>query len=856
MNKTKPRLTIGMPHYEDFDGAVFSIQSLLLHQDLIDTEILVIDNSPGTEMGKSIETFCGAHRGIRNVKYIAMPGNIGPSGAKNAVFENATADAVLCMDCHVLLPTGTVRRLIDFYEANPNHVDLVTGPLVYDNLVETSTQFDNIWRGEMWGIWGDDPRGRDMYAEPFEIWGQGCGLFSCRKEAWLGFNPEFRGFGGEEGYIHEKYRKAGRKTMCHPWLRWWHRFGRPGGVKYDLSRWNKVRNYVIGHQELGMSLDPIYEHFVKTGLMPQAEWDYLLINPIKNVDPLGSPPKAGSGKGIEDLFASHVKVESDVSEHLPKLREMASQCERIEEITRRRASTVALLSAQPASLRTHVHEIRRQTVADLAKVNGRTAFSFDEIPGHASVEIQDCDMLFFKSSHDSPTVAADLSRWAPKVSRWIAIHDTSTHGLVLDNRNRGYGLQINDFLASNKDWFIASHDHKQWGLTVLGKLDKDRPTTPVDPWGPAPAKAPVTITIPKEAPVGGPGTELGKLLSDIGIVPNSTCGCKQLSADMDKMGAANCRLNMDRIVEAITKNQKGWGWAEQLAAAAKALRAGYLTIKSMVEEAIKRTEANQKKDSEGKLRIACICPTYGRPELLRNSLACFLGQDYPVDSRRLIILDDAGQFANQEGAGWKIVSTNERIKSLAEKHDRLIELDNGWADAFAVWDDDEVFLPWHLSTHAKVLEKNEWSKSKKILFTNGIWKVNRKLPKIEDADGRFHASIAYRRSLYEKVGGYRGVVPPDKLWVSDFDLRMIAAMEKASVPGRPDELAVPSCVHRWESTGAYHSSQFSKDDDPEWFSRVPTPVTFESPLTLSPQMDEETVEFYKVIRSDQYTSSE
>jgi hypothetical protein len=45
---------------------------------------------------------------------------------------------------------------------------------------------------------------------------QGMGVFACRKNNWLGFNPKFRGFGGEEGYIHEKYRKNGKQVICLP----------------------------------------------------------------------------------------------------------------------------------------------------------------------------------------------------------------------------------------------------------------------------------------------------------------------------------------------------------------------------------------------------------------------------------------------------------------------------------------------------------------------------------------------------------------------------------------------------------------------------------------------------------------
>ena len=81
--------------------------------------------------------------------------------------------------------------------------------------------------------------------EPFEIPMQGLGLFFVRKAAWLKFNKHARGFGGEEGYIHEKYRKNGHKTLCLPFLKWLHRFGRPDGVKYPLTLNNKLRNYIL-----------------------------------------------------------------------------------------------------------------------------------------------------------------------------------------------------------------------------------------------------------------------------------------------------------------------------------------------------------------------------------------------------------------------------------------------------------------------------------------------------------------------------------------------------------------------------------------------------------------------------------
>ncbi len=109
---------------------------------------------------------------------------------------------------------------------------------------------------------------------------QGLGLFSCRRAAWPGFNPHFRGFGGEEGYLHQKFRNRGQRCLCLPWLRWVHRFGRPDGVPYPVDWRDRIVNYLIGHREVGLDETPVLEHF--RNLVPaeviaaaQAEADHI-----------------------------------------------------------------------------------------------------------------------------------------------------------------------------------------------------------------------------------------------------------------------------------------------------------------------------------------------------------------------------------------------------------------------------------------------------------------------------------------------------------------------------------------------------------------------------------------------------
>jgi hypothetical protein len=158
-----------------------------------------------------------------------------------------------------VLPPGALKRFREWAAAHPDCNDLLHGPLLYDDLFTVADAMNDEWRGDMWGTWrtADCPPDK----EPYEIPMHGLGLFACRREAWLGFNPAFRGFGGEEGYIHAKFRKAGRRVLVLPFLRWCHLFRHGVQPPYRLALEDRVHNYVVGFDELGLDLAPVREHF-------------------------------------------------------------------------------------------------------------------------------------------------------------------------------------------------------------------------------------------------------------------------------------------------------------------------------------------------------------------------------------------------------------------------------------------------------------------------------------------------------------------------------------------------------------------------------------------------------------------
>lgn len=253
-------LTIGMLTYDDFDGVYFTVQSLRLHhpEAMARVEFVILDNHSEGVHGQAVKDLTNWIK--EPVCYVPVKGRTG-TALRDLLFDGARTPHVLCLDSHVMLAPGALARLIDFFEAGSDGGDLLQGPMLMDNLNQWQTHMEPVWRGGMWGTWANDPRGDEVDAKPFEIPAHGMGLFACRKDSWLGFNRSFRGFGGEECYIHEKFRQAGRKTLCLPFLRWLHRFARPAGVPYP-NRWeDRLHNYLVGHAELGLDTTAMIEHF-------------------------------------------------------------------------------------------------------------------------------------------------------------------------------------------------------------------------------------------------------------------------------------------------------------------------------------------------------------------------------------------------------------------------------------------------------------------------------------------------------------------------------------------------------------------------------------------------------------------
>lgn len=174
-------------------------------------------------------------------------------------------------------------------------------------------------------------------------------------------------------------------------------------------------------------------------------------------------------------------------------------------------------------------------------------------------------------------------------------------------------------------------------------------------------------------------------------------------------------------------------------------------------------------------------------------IECFLRQDYPRELRELVILDDAGQYENQAGDGWRLVSIPIRFRSLGEKRNACAALASPDVDGFLVADDDDIYLPHWFRTQAAVLERAEWSHPGLVLVehNDGLREC--------DTGGLYHGGWAFRCEAFYRVRGYG----PHN---NGEDQELAGRMSQAGVTEiDPCTFAEPFYVYRYDNN-SYHLS--------------------------------------------------
>ena len=109
---------------------------------------------------------------------------------------------------------------------------------------------------------------------------------------------------------------------------------------------------------------------------------------------------------------------------------------------------------------------------------------------------------------------------------------TTCHRTFLESRCRERGYTLDEVMGC-----VVSQDGDQW------TIDTDHPAYPREA---KPGFVPESP--PEPPPTHGPGTELKKLLSRVGITASPDCSCNARARLMDERGIEWCEANVDEIV--------------------------------------------------------------------------------------------------------------------------------------------------------------------------------------------------------------------------------------------------------------------------------------------------------------------
>jgi len=190
---------------------------------------------------------------------------------------------------------------------------------------------------------------------------------------------------------------------------------------------------------------------------------------------------------LDNIFNQLTRVNSDINEHLPTLKEYTEECDTVCEMgVRWLTSTFAFLAGKPKRLTSidiqHPSEFGQDSIArfDIAKdIASKIDVDFEFILSDSlKIEIEEVDMLFIDTWHAYKQLKAELNLHHSKVKKYIALHDTTNYefrdetsyemwGDEWKGDGRGIWPAVEEFLVEHPEWEIKERYLNNNGLTIL-----------------------------------------------------------------------------------------------------------------------------------------------------------------------------------------------------------------------------------------------------------------------------------------------------------------------------------------------------------------------------------------------------
>lgn len=195
---------------------------------------------------------------------------------------------------------------------------------------------------------------------------------------------------------------------------------------------------------------------------------------------------------LKQIYNQHCQTPSDINEHLPVLKQLASECNSAVEIgVRSMVSTWALLQG----LSENYHPKKLYIGIDIAAPPRQTLlkakklalakniwFEFWQL-NDMTIDIPVVDLLFIDSLHTYCHLTYELEKFSPQVTKYIALHDTSPpwelkddeeylgdyseYDPSIDRSKRGLWAAVADFLDNHPEWNLFERRTNNHGFTIL-----------------------------------------------------------------------------------------------------------------------------------------------------------------------------------------------------------------------------------------------------------------------------------------------------------------------------------------------------------------------------------------------------
>lgn len=175
---------------------------------------------------------------------------------------------------------------------------------------------------------------------------------------------------------------------------------------------------------------------------------------------------------IDEMYEINCKMKTDINEHLPTLKRLASRCLYVTEFgVRSGRSTIALIAGRPKKLVSY--DVDSKAFADhddvcAAAKEAGVDFTFVKA-NDLEVDIGITEMLFIDTEHTYGQLAAELKKHAGHVTQYIVLHDTHMTSWGATGDSPQMWRAIAELILSDDDWCVLRSYFNNNGLTILSR---------------------------------------------------------------------------------------------------------------------------------------------------------------------------------------------------------------------------------------------------------------------------------------------------------------------------------------------------------------------------------------------------